>query len=104
MTDTRVSADTRAMMAYDASKKSTSTAYLLWFFLGGFGAHRFYLGHTGVAVAQLLLTLVGIALAIFAVGFLLLIPVWIWLIVDAFMIPKMVRELNEKLAVQMGMV
>ncbi|WP_342621698.1 NINE protein, partial [Pseudomonas aeruginosa] len=25
------------------------TAYLLWFFLGGFGAHRFYLGKTGTA-------------------------------------------------------
>ncbi|HEJ4688705.1 TPA: TM2 domain-containing protein, partial [Pseudomonas aeruginosa] len=23
------------------AQKSTGTAYLLWFFLGGFGAHRF---------------------------------------------------------------
>ena len=34
---------------YEASRKSTFVAYLLWFFLGLFGAHRFYTraGRTG---------------------------------------------------------
>lgn len=36
------------------SEKSWIAALLLCFFLGCFGAHRFYTGHTGVAVAQLL--------------------------------------------------
>lgn len=30
--------------------KSKSTAYLLWFFLGLFGAHKFYLNKTGMGV------------------------------------------------------
>lgn len=38
------------------SKKSRSVAFLLSFFLGIFGAHRFYVGKGGTAVAQLLLT------------------------------------------------
>ena len=32
-------------------------AFLLCFFLGVFGAHRFYTGHTGSAILQLLLTI-----------------------------------------------
>jgi TM2 domain-containing membrane protein YozV len=37
------------------SDKSRTATFLLAFFLGCFGAHRFYVGKTGSAVAQLLL-------------------------------------------------
>ncbi len=40
-------------------QKSKLVAGLLGIFLGYLGVHNFYLGHTGKAVAQLLLTLVG---------------------------------------------
>lgn len=30
--------------------KSKGTAYLLWFFLGGFGAHKFYLNKVGMGI------------------------------------------------------
>lgn len=30
--------------------KSKGIAYLLWFFLGTFGIHKFYLGKTGVGI------------------------------------------------------
>ena len=33
----------RDQLAFQASKKSAGVTYALWFFLGGFGAHRFYL-------------------------------------------------------------
>ncbi|MDH6577158.1 TM2 domain-containing protein [Kitasatospora sp. MAP5-34] len=37
----------------ELSDKSKVTAGLLQIFLGGFGAGRFYTGHTGMAIAQL---------------------------------------------------
>src|SRR5690625_7789652 len=40
-------------------KKSMVVAYLLWFFLGGAGAHRFYIGKTGSAITMLVLFLLG---------------------------------------------
>ena len=48
--------------AYVADQKSKVAAGLLGIFLGGFGAHNFYLGNTGKAVAQLLITLLSLFL------------------------------------------
>ena len=78
--------DLRKQMVFEASRKSVGVAYLLWFFLGIFGAHRFYSGRTGTGIAQLVLT-------ISVIGWLVMIP---WLIVDIFLIPGMVREENMK--------
>ena len=39
--------------------KSKTAAGLLGIFLGAFGVHNFYLGYTGKAVAQLLITLLS---------------------------------------------
>ena len=36
-------------------KKSTGVAYILWFFLGGLGIHKFYIGKTGMGIFYLLL-------------------------------------------------
>lgn len=99
---TRVSADMQAMMAYDAGKKSPLVAYLLWFFLCSFGAHRFYLGEKGTAIAQLILCILGYLTLVILVGFVLL-AVWgVWVLVDAFLIPGMVRKHNEALATKLG--
>lgn len=69
-------------------------AYVLALFLGGFGAHQFYLRNTGSGVTQLLLTLVGAVTAWLYVGLLLLFAVFVWVVVDLFLIPGWVRRVN----------
>ena len=56
---------------------SVAVAYVLWFFLGIVAAHRFYLGRAGTAILQILSYLV-------LIGF-------VWILVDLFLIPGMVR-------------
>ena len=58
-------------------------AYLLWFFLWFVSAHRFYLGRPGTAILQILSYFV-------LIGF-------VWVLIDAFLIPAMVRENNDAL-------
>jgi len=67
--------------------KSAAIAYILWFLLGLFGGHRFYLGRTGSAILMLILTLTGIGLPITA----------IWWLIDAFLIPGMAQDYNDRL-------
>jgi TM2 domain-containing membrane protein YozV len=49
---------------YDARAKSSTTAFLLCYFLGLFGAQRMYLGQWGAAGLRLLLPLIALSLAI----------------------------------------
>ncbi len=67
------------------SNKSKVTAGLLQLFLGGFGAGRFYLGYTGIGVAQLVLTIVGWITMFIFIGFFILPAVGIWVLIDAIM-------------------
>jgi len=89
-------------MIYDANKRSVGVAYLLWFFLGGLGGHRFYVGKTGSAVAILVLTGLGILLSFVGVGVFLLAVVGIWVLVDAFLIPGWIRAKNTLLAASLS--
>ncbi|MGI6127279.1 MAG: TM2 domain-containing protein [Planifilum sp.] len=79
----------------ELKKKSMVVAYLFAFFLGIFGAHRFYVGKTGTAVAQLVLTLLGIITMFIYVGFLLIWIVGIWVFIDYFLLYGYVKRLNE---------
>lgn len=86
--------NTRHRMVYEANRKDVLVAYLLWFFLPWVGAHRFYLGRPGSAVAQLVLAICGGLLLIVFVGFLMWAALGVWILVDAVLIPGMVREHN----------
>jgi TM2 domain-containing membrane protein YozV len=87
-----LSNDTRALMLFEANKKTALVAYLLWFFVGILGGHNFYLKRTGIAVTQLILsiTVVGLVITVF------------WVLVDAFLIPGWIRTQNNALAAQLG--
>ena len=65
----------------ETRKKSTASTWLLWLFLGEFGAHRFYLGRIGTGIGMLL-TFGGLL---------------VWWIVDIFLIPGMLRANQQKI-------
>jgi TM2 domain-containing membrane protein YozV len=67
---------------FDKKKKNKTTAYLLWFFLGGFGGHRFYIGDTGLAIAMLFLNWATLG---------------IWALIDAFILTGRIDTLNEQI-------
>lgn len=79
--------NTEQMLRYEAEKKSQGIAFVLWWLLGIFGAHRFYLNRKATAIVQLLL-------AISVVGWVVLIP---WLFVDLFLIWGMTSSYNQAL-------
>jgi len=61
-------------------QKNSGTAWLLLIFGGGVGAHRFYLGRTGSAIAMLLtFGLLGL-----------------WTLIDYFLLSGMIRETNDQ--------
>lgn len=74
----------RAMLQYDDLKKSTPVTWVLWIFFGAIGGHRYYLGDTGRGIAMTL-TLGGL-------GF--------WALLDAFFIPRRLREKNRAIRQQ----
>jgi len=81
-----------AVVTGDISPKSRLAATLLAWFLGVFGAHRFYLGKTGTAVVMLalgisywLFYILGMALAapfLIVLGVLCIVAVGIWAFID----------------------
>jgi TM2 domain-containing membrane protein YozV len=91
--------------------KSTGVAYLLAIFLGGLGAHRFYLGRTGSGIAQLVLFILGWLTLAIVVGGVFLLIVGIWVLVDLFLIPGMVtadkaalrERISKDLSIMSGM-
>ncbi|MDO4761277.1 MAG: TM2 domain-containing protein [Corynebacterium sp.] len=66
-------------------QKSWVVTLVLAFFLGGWGAHNFYLGNNGRAFAQLALTVLGILTSILLVGIFLLMIVGVWVFVEIIM-------------------
>jgi TM2 domain-containing membrane protein YozV len=89
---TPVSNDTRALLLYEANRISEPLVFLLAIYVRVFGGHNFYLGRKGVAIAQLVLSCLVVTLIVSI----------IWVIVDLFKIPGIVRERNMALARDLG--
>ncbi len=83
--------ETLRLMRYDAAKKSVGIAYLLWFFLGAFGVHRFYLGSWGIGF--LILACTTLAFATFGLTG---IVSGIFMVLDLFLIPGKVARHNQR--------
>jgi len=73
--------------------RSLDVAFFCWLLLGGLGAHRFYLRRPH-ALTILILSAIGAGSALAGVGFLLLLAVGLWLLVDLFLLDRWVAEYN----------
>ena len=91
------SADAQRMMLFEANKKSVGLAYLLWFFFGLVGGHRFYAGRVASGAAMLAITLVSFFLMAVFIGFVTIGITVLWALVDAFLIGGWIREYNNRL-------
>lgn len=80
--------DTRELLLLQSEVKNQgkdmAVAYVLWCLLGMLGAHRFYMGKTGTAIVQLILTLTFFGAIITA----------IWWVIDVFLVHSWVKEHN----------
>lgn len=91
-------ARSRAMMEYDARKRSALLAYLLWFFLGFTGAHRMYSDRVPSGILQLLVHGIGWLTTPILVGWLFIAAWAVWWVIDAFLIPAWIRDYNLEVA------
>lgn len=69
-------------------------AYILWLLLGGVGAHRFYAGRVGTGIIYVAMQVFGWVTATAGPGTLFFLAIAIWWLIDAFLIPGMIRQNN----------
>lgn len=65
----------------EKKRKSKGAAVALWFFFGGIGGHRYYMGDIGYAL--------GMTFTLGGFG--------IWTLIDVFIFPNRVDQLNDQI-------
>lgn len=96
-----IAADPSKQRRWEANRKSVARAYLLWLLLGPFGGHRFYLGYIASAIFMIMLTSLALVVTLVSfAGVILFAPPALWLLVDGFIIPAIVRHQNDELIEQ----
>jgi len=80
-------------------EKSLARAYWLWFFMGGFSAHRFYLGCPTSGAIQASFLPINWALFVSGSWYFMLTAMvgGLWILADAFIIPSLHREANGRI-------
>lgn len=86
--------DESVTMLMMADIKNPVTALLLSIFLGELGVDRFYIGNKELGIAKLALTVIGYVTLFIVIGFFLLLGVYIWKLVDCFLIMKACKQAN----------
>ena len=89
--------DAKMLLRYDANKKSVGLAYALWLLLGVLGAHRFYAGKVMTGLMMLAGTVTSFLLSFVMIGYLTIIPILIWVLVDVFFVGSWIRAFNLEL-------
>jgi TM2 domain-containing membrane protein YozV len=92
------------------------TAYLLAVLFGGLGIHRLYLGRTRTGYLMFGICMVSFFMRASVssgfqisdgdilceyIAYSMMFALWIWIIIDLFLIPKMLRKLNAGLAAEL---
>lgn len=93
--------DATVLMAFQVRKKDPVAGFLLWWFLGTFGGHRFYCNRPGSGAAMLVTTIVSIPLCYVCVGFITLAGILVWWVVDAFLISGWIQAHNQQVMNQL---
>lgn len=93
---TRAQSFAMGQPVYVVKAKSTVLSYVLWFFLGTFGIHKFYLRQPIMGIFYIVGNLIagGITAAVPFIGWIFYIPLVIVMIWDLFTIPVRVGYLN----------
>ncbi|KLD96416.1 NINE protein [Aliarcobacter butzleri] len=76
-----------------AQQQNVILAYILWWFLGIFGAHRFYTGQSK-GWLYIVLTIIAFLTIYIFIGIFIFIGLAIWWIFDGFKLHKIVKENN----------
>jgi hypothetical protein len=102
--------------AYDRNKKSMITAYVLAVLFGGLGIHRLYLGRNRSGYLMFAICMVALFVRAWVsseyqnsdggilgeyIAYSMSLALWLWVIIDLFLIPKMLRKFNSGLAAEL---
>lgn len=75
-------------------EKELLISYALWFFLGGFGVHRFYLEDKKGGLWMLGLLIVGWLTSFILIGFIPLLILGVWWLYDGYKTSVLVDQYN----------
>lgn len=99
MSKTELSEKELAILSLEMDKrgKKPVLAWLLWWFLGLFGGHKFYLGEKTAGIVYLVVSIISYILLIVLVGLVGLLVIGVLWIIDAVKLQGKIAEVNEEI-------